>query len=127
MHLRAARPLVILQKLKDGMPADLADSQKADEEDRKTDDAPPVAVTESEEVATLTAIETNLRQGDLETGVGSLSGDQASTEWEERQRSRAEELVIVQDTVNLETEVDGMEGNLTEMENSLAGDEALSE
>ena len=47
-----------------------------------------------EEVATLLAtIETNLRQGDLETGVGSLSGDEASSEWEEkRQKSRMEGL-----------------------------------
>ena len=67
------------------MPADLADSLKAD--------APLVAATENEEVATLTAtIETNLWQGDLETGVGSLSGDQASSEWEERQKSRVDEL-----------------------------------
>ena len=51
------------------MLADL-DSQKAVEEDRKTDLAPLVAAMENEEVATLTAaIETNLRQGDLETWV----------------------------------------------------------
>ena len=77
----------ILQKLKDVMAADLADSLKADEEDRKSDHAPLVAATENEEVATLTAtIETNLRQGDL-------SGDWASSEWEEeRQKSRANEL-----------------------------------
>ena len=75
------------------MPADLAGSLKADEEDRKTNHAQLVAVTQNEEVATLTAtIETNPRQGDLETGVGSLSGE-ASSEWEERQKSRAEELV----------------------------------
>ena len=43
------------------MPAGLADTLKADEEDRKTDRAPLVAVTENEEVATMTAtIETNL-------------------------------------------------------------------
>ena len=58
------------------MPVDLADSQKADEEDRKTDHAPLVAATENEEVATLTAtIETNFRQGDLETGVDGMKGD----------------------------------------------------
>ena len=39
-------------KSKDDMPADLADTLKADEEDRKTDRAPLVAVTENEEVAT---------------------------------------------------------------------------
>ena len=64
---------------KDGMPADLANSLKADEEDRKTDHA-PLVVTENEEVATLTAtIETNLKQGDLETRLRSFSGDQASS------------------------------------------------
>ena len=64
---------------KDGMPADLANSLKADEEDRKTDHA-PLVVTENEEVATLTAtIETNLQQGDLETRLCSFSGDQASS------------------------------------------------
>ena len=74
------------------MPADLADSLKAVEEDRMTDLAPLVATTEIE-VANVTAtMETNLRQGDLETGLGSLSGDQASSEWEERQKSRADEL-----------------------------------
>ena len=58
--------------VKDGMSAALAGSQKADEEDCKTDHAPRVAATENEEVATLTAtIETNLRQGDLVTGVDS--------------------------------------------------------
>ena len=53
-----------------------------------------LSATENEEVATLTAtIETSFRQGDLETGVGSLSGDQVSSERaEERQKSRAEEL-----------------------------------
>ena len=57
-----------LKMLKDGMPEDLADSLKSDAGDRKTDHAPLVTVTENEEIATLTAtIETNLRQGDLET------------------------------------------------------------
>ena len=46
------------------MPTDLADSLKADEEERKTDHAPLVQVKENEEVAIVTAtIETNLRQG----------------------------------------------------------------
>ena len=44
-----------LKKLKDGMPADPAGSLKADEEDRKTNQALLVAVTENVEVATLTA------------------------------------------------------------------------
>ena len=58
------------------MPAGLADTLKADEEDRKTD---PAAATENEEVATLTAtVETNLQQGDLETRVASLSEIQTS-------------------------------------------------
>ena len=58
----------------DDMSADLADSLEADEEDRKSDHTTLVQVKENE-VATLTAtIETNLWQGDLETGVGSLSG-----------------------------------------------------
>ena len=69
-----------LLKLKDDMPADLANSLKADE-DRNGDHTTLVHVKENEEVATLTAtIVTSLRQGDLETGVGSLSGDEASSE-----------------------------------------------
>ena len=39
-----------LLKLTDDMPADLADSQKADEEDRKTDHAPLVTAKENEVV-----------------------------------------------------------------------------
>ena len=80
-----------LQKLKDGMPADLADTLKADEEERKTDHAPLVAAKENDEVATMTAtIKTNLLHGGLETRVASLRCDQASPEWEEeRQQSRA--------------------------------------
>ena len=71
-------------------------------------------------------LETNLRRATFETGLGSLSGDQASSEWEERQKSRADELVTIHDTVNLETELDCMKGTLAETENSLA-DEASSE
>ena len=83
----------VLQKLKDDVSADLAHSQKADEEDRKTDHAPFVAAKENEKVDTRTAtIETNPQQGDFETGVDSLTGGQASSEWEERQKSRADEL-----------------------------------
>ena len=53
-----------LLKLEDYMPAALANSLKADEEDRRSDHAPLVAVADNEEVATLTAtIETNLWQG----------------------------------------------------------------
>ena len=63
------------------MPADLAESLKADEEDRKTDHAPLVAATENQEVATLTAtIQTNLRQGNLAVEVDSMKGDLAETE-----------------------------------------------
>ena len=52
-----------IMELKDDMLADLANSLKADEEDRRRDHAPLVAGTENEEVATLTVtIETNLRQ-----------------------------------------------------------------
>ena len=51
-------------KLKDDVSADLADSQKVDEEDRKSDDAALVAALEHE-VATAATIETILRQGDL--------------------------------------------------------------
>ena len=74
------------------MPVDLADSLNADEVDRKSDHATLVAPTEDEEVATLTAtIETNLQEDNLETRVGSLSGEEASSEWEEEHpKSRAE-------------------------------------
>ena len=73
------------------MPAALANSLTA-VEDRKGDHTTLVQVKENEVVATLTAtIGTNIRQGDLETGVGSLSGEEASSEWEEkRQKSRME-------------------------------------
>ena len=86
-----AQSAAALQKLKYGMPADLADSLKADEEYRKTDHATLVAAKESEEVATL---------GDFETGVDVMKGDltetesnEALSEWEEdRQKRRADEL-----------------------------------
>ena len=85
------------------MPADRANSLKADEEDRKTDHAPLVAKTENEEAATLTAaFETNLQQGDFKTRVDGMKDDltetetlsnEALSEWkEERQKSRADEL-----------------------------------
>ena len=70
----------ILQKLKDDMSAHLADSQKADEEDRKSDHATLVQAKENE-VATLTAtIEPNLQQGDLGVEVDRVEGDLAETE-----------------------------------------------
>ena len=66
----------------------------------------------------MATIETNLQQGYFETGVDTFSSDQASSEWEERQKSRAEEVVTVHDTAKVETEVDGMKGALAETENS---------
>ena len=70
-----------LLKLNDDMPTDLANSMKADEEDRRSDHAPLVAVTENEEVATLTAtIKTNLRQGDIATEASSQDGGPLSEE-----------------------------------------------
>ena len=55
-----------LLKLEDYMPAALADSLKADEEDRKSGHTTPVQVKEEEEeeeVVTHTTTETNLRHG----------------------------------------------------------------
>ena len=49
-----------LLKLEDYTPAALANSLKADEEDRKSDHAPPVQVKDEEEVVTQTTIQTNL-------------------------------------------------------------------
>ena len=80
------------------MPADLADSPKAEEEERNTDQAPPVAATDNEVAIVTATIETNFREsgdgmkGDLtETETESK---EASPEWEEkeRQKSRADEL-----------------------------------
>ena len=90
----------LLKKLKDGMLADLADSQKAEEKDRKADHA-PLQVKENE-VPTLTAtFETNFQQmrppsgdirvevdgltGDLTETENHFSGDRASSGWEEEQ------------------------------------------
>ena len=81
----------------------ISESLKTDEEDRKTDHAPLVAVTENEKVSTLMAtIETNLRQGDIGVEVDGVTGDltetetkrnEASSKWEEdRQKSRADEF-----------------------------------
>ena len=58
------------------MTCPLADTLNADEEDRKSDRAPLVAVTENE-VATVTAtIETNVRQG------GAVVKEEVATETE---------------------------------------------
>ena len=67
-------------------------------EDRKTDLAPLVKVKENEVVMLTATIEPNLRQGDLGEADGKKgdltetenhsSGDEASSEWEERQKSR---------------------------------------
>ena len=63
------------------MSADHADSQKADEEDRKSDHATLVAAKENE-FATLIAT--------IEKKENSLVGDETPSEWEERQKSRVE-------------------------------------
>merc|ERR1712136_436780 len=122
----------ILKQLKDSMSADLAAAQKAEAE-RKADHAALVAAKEKE-VASLTAtIETKLtRQGDLGVELGSLKSDLAETknslaadqalaaklglscgsqssEWEERQKSRAEELVAIHDTIKLLNDDDALE------------------
>ena len=79
-HAPQSGEIIGLLKLKDAMPADLADSPKADEEERKTAHAPLAAAKENE-VATVTAtIETNLRQGDLGGEVDSGNGYLAETE-----------------------------------------------
>ena len=72
--------IVGLQTLKGDVPADLADPQKVVEEDRKSDHAILVAAKESEEVATLATIETNLWQGYFGVEVESVEGDLAETE-----------------------------------------------
>merc|ERR1712136_271492 len=122
----------ILKQLKDSMSADLAAAQKAEAE-RKANHAALVAAKEKE-VASLTAtIETKLtRQGDLGVEVEGLKGDLAETknslaadqalaaklglscgsqssEWEERQKSRAEELVAIHDTIKLLNDDDALE------------------
>ena len=83
------------------MPADLAYHLKADEEERKTDNAPVVAATENEVVTVAATIETKLWHGDPGVAADSVkgdvaetenavAGDEASSEWEERQKSRVE-------------------------------------
>ena len=65
-----------LLKLEDYMPAALADSLKADEEDRMSGHAPLVAVTENEEVAThsfIHAMSHPLLHATLNTSSPSLS------------------------------------------------------
>ena len=54
----------IEKKLEDDMSADLAHSQKADEQERKTDHA-PLDAAKKREIVTVT-IQTNLRQGEAE-------------------------------------------------------------
>ena len=72
-HAPQSGEIIGLPKLKDDVHTDLADSLKADEEDRKTDHAPLVSVKENEQVVTLKAtIETNLRQDDLGTGAAGI-------------------------------------------------------
>ena len=68
----------VLRKLKDEMSADLADSQKVDEEDRETDRA-PLDAAKRQEIATATN----------DTDVGASSAESEDTE-----KSR-EELVTV--------------------------------
>ena len=101
-HAPESGEMIGRQTLMDDMAADLADSLKAGEEDRKTDHAPLVQVKENEVDMLTATIETDLRQGDLETGVDGMKGDltetetkgnEALSEWEgERQKSRADEL-----------------------------------
>ena len=80
------------------MPADLPDSLKADEEDRKTDHAPLVQVKENEEVAIVTAtIETSLRQCDL-TDTETESHE-ALSEWAEQSRG-TQELIVAEEVIS---------------------------
>ena len=94
-HAPQSGKIIGILKFKDGMPTRLADSLKADEEDRKSDHAPLVAAKDNEVAIVTATIETNLRQGDLETGVDGMKGDLTETERESnwaRQRSRADEV-----------------------------------
>ena len=68
-HAPQSGEIIGRQKLKDGMPANLADSLKGDEEDRKTDHAALVQVMENEVVMLTATVETNLGQSDLEWSV----------------------------------------------------------
>merc|ERR1712136_204924 len=122
----------ILKQLKDSMSADLADSQKA-EADRKADHA-ALTAAKKKEVVSLTAIieAKSTRQGDLAVEIEGLKGDltdtqrslaadqqlaaklaescgSQSSEWEERQKSRAEELVAIHDTIKLLNDDDALE------------------
>merc|ERR1712136_673443 len=122
----------ILKQLKDSMSADLADSQKA-EADRKADHAALTAAKKKEVVSLTAIIEAKLtRQGDLAVEIEGLKGDltdtqrslaadqqlaaklaescgSQSSEWEERQKSRAEELVAIHDTIKLLNDDDALE------------------
>ena len=63
------------------MPADLADSLKADEEERKTDHAPLVAATENLRHGDL-GVEVDRVKGDLAETENSHAGDKSSSEWD---------------------------------------------
>ena len=87
----------IVQKLKDDMSADPADSQKADEKDRWSDHVTLVQAKDNE-IATLTAtiqgdlgVEVDSMKGDLAETENSFAGDEASSEWEEQTDSGAHE------------------------------------
>jgi len=122
----------ILKQLKDEMSSDLADSQKG-EADRKADHAALIAAKEKEVVILTAIIQAVLnRQGDLGVEIEGLKGDltdtqrslaadqqlaaklaescgSQSSEWEERQKSRAEELVAIHDTIKLLNDDDALE------------------
>ena len=100
------------QKLKDDMPADLADSLKADEEDCMTDHEPLDAAKEKE-VATLKATtETHLQQGDIGTEVDHVKGDLTETDGEQRgvvrwgggapeeQSRRTQEQIVAEEVIS---------------------------
>ena len=122
----------ILKQLKDEMSEDFAAAQKV-EEDRKANHAGLIAAKE-EEIATLTStIQTKLtRQSNLAVEVESLKNDVADTqrslaadqelaaklagscssqssEWDKRQKRRAEELIAIHDTIKLLNDDDALE------------------
>ena len=86
-HQRAAEIVGILQKLKDGMPADLADSQR-EKEASKANRAGLTAATNLRQCDL--GVEVDSVEGDLAETENSLAGDEASSEWEERQKSSVE-------------------------------------
>ena len=100
----------ILQKLKDGMPTDPADSQNEIEASNANHAGPTAA--KKQEIATV-RIETNLRQGDLGVEVdtvegdlaeteNSLAGDEAPSEWEERKKghSRRTQQTVAEEVIS---------------------------